>query len=243
MNSLFADVNIKDFGLALISGIVPALIWLWFWLKEDEEHPEPVGLIILTFVTGMIMVIVVLPIQQFVQNHFSDDKLLIVLWAGIEEIIKFGGVYFVALRGNKIREPIDFALFMITGALGFAALENAFFLIEPIAIKEATVSFLTGNLRFLGATLLHAVSSATIGIFLGLSYYQGWFANKIYLLLGISAAIALHSVFNFLIIKNGDQNILKTFAFLWGMAFLTMLLFEKLRQLSHYHLNRLENQT
>jgi RsiW-degrading membrane proteinase PrsW (M82 family) len=242
MEALFGSIDLRTFGIALISGIVPALIWLWFWLKEDADHPEPVGLLALTFIVGMLMVIVVLPIQQLVQEMFSDQKLLIILWAGIEEIIKFGGIYLIALRSKAIDEPIDLAVYMITGALGFAALENAFFLIEPIAIKEATVSFLTGNLRFLGATLLHAISSGVIGIFLGLSYYQGWFAKKLFLLMGITASIALHSVFNFLIIKNGDQNALKTFVFLWAMALLTMLLFEKLRQLSHYHLNRREHQ-
>ena len=30
----------KTLGLSFVGGILPALIWLWFWLKEDKENPE-----------------------------------------------------------------------------------------------------------------------------------------------------------------------------------------------------------
>ena len=40
---------------AISGGILPALIWLWFWLKEDL-HPEPKKAISLTFFFGMLMV-------------------------------------------------------------------------------------------------------------------------------------------------------------------------------------------
>ena len=30
----------KIWALALLEGIVPALFWLWFWLKENKEKPE-----------------------------------------------------------------------------------------------------------------------------------------------------------------------------------------------------------
>jgi RsiW-degrading membrane proteinase PrsW (M82 family) len=42
---------------ALLSGILPALLWLWFWLKEDNLHPEPRSLLIGSFIAGMIVVV------------------------------------------------------------------------------------------------------------------------------------------------------------------------------------------
>ena len=54
----------KILGLALLLGVAPALCWLWFWLREDKEKPEPKGLITIMFIVGMISVIVVLPIQK-----------------------------------------------------------------------------------------------------------------------------------------------------------------------------------
>jgi len=34
----------------LLGGIVPTLLWLWFWRREDRLHPEPRRLILLAFV-------------------------------------------------------------------------------------------------------------------------------------------------------------------------------------------------
>ena len=57
-------VNGKHYLIAFAGGILPALIWLWFWLREDREAPEPRGLIALSFAAGMAVVYFVLPIQK-----------------------------------------------------------------------------------------------------------------------------------------------------------------------------------
>lgn len=226
-----AGIGFNTIFFALIGGIIPALLWLWFWLREDSKKPEPKLLLLLTFLIGMISVFVVLPLQKlFVGLDISED-ILTIIWASIEEIVKFGAVWAIALSSKWADEPIDFAVYMIIGALGFAALENALFLIDPIDLGESTVALITGNLRFLGAMLLHAVSSASIGIMLGLSFYRGWFSKKIYLLIGLGAAITLHSTFNFLIINN-NGSLLNVFSLLWVVTIIVLLMFEQLRKMS-----------
>jgi RsiW-degrading membrane proteinase PrsW (M82 family) len=226
-----AGIGFNTIFFALIGGILPALLWLWFWLREDSKKPEPKLLLLLTFLIGMISVFLVLPIQKlFVGLEIREDVLTIVL-AAIEELVKFGAVWAIAMTSKWADEPIDFAMYMIIGALGFAALENALFLIDPIDLGESTVALITGNLRFLGAMLLHAVSSATIGIMLGLSFYRGWFSKKIYLLIGIGGAITLHSTFNFLIINNSGS-LLNVFSLLWVVTIIVLLMFEQLRRMS-----------
>jgi RsiW-degrading membrane proteinase PrsW (M82 family) len=37
--------------LAFLGGIIPALLWLWFWIKEEENKPEPKGLLAAVFIT------------------------------------------------------------------------------------------------------------------------------------------------------------------------------------------------
>ena len=69
-------------------------------------------------------------------------------------------------------EPIDAVIYMITVALGFSALENALFLSNLISTSSFAQSIITGNSRFLGATLLHVASSAAVGVMIGLSYYK-----------------------------------------------------------------------
>lgn len=226
-----ADLNFKVGVISLLGGLIPALLWLFFWLREDDAKPEPKGLLLLTFLVGMVCVLVVLPIENFFDTLIGNDKLLTVVWAAVEELVKYVAVLFVALKSASADEPVDFAIYLITGALGFAALENALFLIHPIGLGDATVSLLTGNFRFLGAMLLHAMSSGIIGIALGLSFYQHWFMKRIFLWIGILGAITLHTVFNFLII-NHDKGLFGVFSLLWGVTIIVLLLFEQLRQMA-----------
>lgn len=222
----------KILTLAFLGGIIPSLLWLWFWLKEDDKHPEPKILLTIVFIMGMASVVVVLPIQKFIQGIISSPDIQLVLWASVEEILKYLAVLLILYKTNNASEPIDWPIYLITSALGFAALENALFLVKPFSVSEATVALLTGQLRFLGSTLLHTIASGTIGIAIGLSFYMQEFKKKWFLLIGFIVSIALHSAFNFFIIKNDGSNFLKVFAFLWVVTIIVMLLFEKVRRMS-----------
>jgi len=219
-------------ALSLLAGILPTFVWLFFWLREDKERPEPKGLLLLTFFAGMLTVIFVLPFEELARTKIIDDLARTFSWATAEELIKYAAVAFIALKSRQIDEPIDFPIYFITAALGFAALENTLFLLKPFSLNATTEALLTGNLRFLGATLLHAVCSAMIGIGMGLTFYSSWTKKKIGLFVGILAAIILHSLFNFFIIKTGDSgNFFAVFGALWVVTIITMLLFEKLRRM------------
>ncbi len=222
----------KILGLALLGGIVPALFWLWFWLKEENQKSEPGGLVASIFIFGMISIIFVIPIEKFIQTNVSSSIWQTVFWASTEEVFKFLSVVVLLYKADRINEPIDWPVFLITAALGFAALENTLYLIKPITLNQTTVGLLTGQLRYLGSTLLHAVSTGIIGISLGLSFYMGKYIKKFYLLVGLLLAIALHSTFNFFIMKDSGKNFLSILGFLWVVTIIIMLLFEKLRRMS-----------
>src|SRR5574343_193644 len=110
------------FFLAFILGLIPALIWLWFWLKEDVHH-EPAKMITLSFIGGMVAVILVLPLQQIIYDYLKTDEYTpFLLWASLEELFKFIIIYFIALSRRVTDEPIDTIIYMIVGALGVVAL-------------------------------------------------------------------------------------------------------------------------
>ena len=181
---LISFITEYPFVLAFILGLIPALVWLWFWLKEEEKKPEPARLITGVFVFGMITVILVVPIEKFLRTIVSSDTGEIIIWALAEEVIKCLAVLVVLYKNSEIDQPVDWPIYFVTIGLGFAALENTLFLINPLAVGSDTVTLLTGGLRFLGSTLLHAVSSGLIGISLGLSFYMGKIRKKLYLLIG-----------------------------------------------------------
>lgn len=238
MATIFA-IKPEVLFFALAGGILPAILWLWFWLKEDRLHPEPRGMIIRTFILGMLAVPLVLPLEQYIQARYAlFPTIIIMFWAAAEEIFKWAAAYLSALRTKEYDEPIDAVVYLLTAALGFAAMENTFFLVSLISNTDFTVSFINGNLRFIGATLLHVLSSGTIGLFLGLSYYKKWFSRDFFGFLGIIAAIALHTVFNLYImrIENGNtsqemQQILIVFGFVWVAILLLIAGFQKVKSI------------
>jgi protease PrsW len=226
------QLNLTTIAYATISGLLPTLFWLWFWLREDKERPKSVGLIAITFILGMIAVILVVPIQKIFQSNLSDQNVLIAVWAGIEEIAKYLVVALVALHSMYVEKPIDYVMYCIIGGLGFAAMENILFLIKPFTANDTTVSLLTGNLRFLGSTLLHALSTGIVGIALGLSITKQTLVRFFYLIIGLFVATTLHTIFNFFIMNTGGGNLLQVFGFLWVVAVFVIIIIEKLRRMS-----------
>lgn len=225
----------KTLFLAVASGLIPALFWLWFWLRqEDRENPEPIGLIILSFILGALIVFLAIWLEKYSLNFIArGSDFQIILWSAIEELLKFCGVFIIIFRNSNVDEPIDYPVYFIATALGFAALENILYLLNPFDVSGTIVGILTGNLRFLGSTLLHAIASAMIGSALGLSFYLKQY-RAVYLLGGIICAIVLHSVFNFFIMKGSGENFLSVFGFLWVVTIINMLIFEKLKRMGKY---------
>lgn len=228
------------FFLAFIGGLLPALVWLWFWLREDRVSPEPRDLIIATFFAGMASVVVAWLLQKLFQNIFNLEisnnlaglsVIPLVVWASIEEVVKFLAAYFVALTRRENDEPLDNMIYIITAAIGFAALENALFLIQPISESNFIHSIVTGNLRFIGTAPLHIVSSSIIGIMLALSFCKLPSIRRLYIFFGLILAIALHSLFN-LSILNGGGSFIGAFGIVWIGVIVLLLFFEKVKRIN-----------
>jgi RsiW-degrading membrane proteinase PrsW (M82 family) len=217
---------------ALLGGVLPTIVWLRFWLREDSsKNPEPRGLIVLTFIAGMISVVLVLPIENWIYTNFRFTGTTLATIAFVEEFAKYAVVALVAFQTKHIDEARDYPMYLITGGLGFAALENTLFLLEPLTQQDIPMVFFTGNLRFLGATVLHVVASALIGVSIGLAFNKSKNSRRIHAMIGILLATTLHGLFNFFIMKATTQNIITIFGVIWAAAIVILLLFEKLKRM------------
>lgn len=239
------ELDVKVVFFSLIGGVLPALLWLWFWLKEDSKQPEPGSLILIAFLGGMIAVPFTIPFEQAIINIASNIKDtqpdlftsaqlqagIIILWAFVEEMIKFVAIYIVAFKSRFFDEPIDALIYLITGALGFAALENSLYLMGSIVDGGVAVGAINTHLRFLGATLLHIVSSSAIGVAVAFSFYKK--KRRVpFLIIGIIVATALHAIFNLFIIET--QDVLETmvvFSCYWAIVLVLILIFEGVKLL------------
>lgn len=216
---------------AFLGGLLPTIFWLWFWLHEDQLHPEPKKYIILAFIFGVFSALLVLPAEEFLAELIPGTGLLAVgVLASAEEIFKYFGAYFSSLRKKYMDEPIDAVIYLITVALGFAALENSLFLVSALKNDLASIDrlVLIGNMRFIGATLLHTLCSGIIGFFIGFTFYKSKVVKRTALLIGIAVASVLHTLFNFFIIKSGD-NIFVIFLGIWMTIIFLILILEKVK--------------
>jgi RsiW-degrading membrane proteinase PrsW (M82 family) len=218
---------------ALLGGIIPALIWLFFWLREDSKHSEPKLLILRTFVFGMISVLLVLPYQSLVDGRFpGSTALAFLLWAALEETFKFGAAYFGGLRSKEDNEPIDPIIYMITAALGFVALENALFILRPLIDGDVSTSILTINMRFLGANLLHIVSSGLVGAALAISFYRSEGIRVQFVLIALIIATIFHTAFNLLLMSSTDIGSAVAVISVWISVGGLLILFEKAKTIA-----------
>ncbi len=228
--------------LAFIGGIIPALLWLFFWLKEDECknqdtvaymcEPEPKPMLFLTFLTGMLIVPIAILSEKAVYP-FLSGIVLISSWSFIEEILKFFAYWFINGKSKFINEATDPAIYMLTAALGFAAAENALFLYQSLATGVTLDNVFVGQaLRFIGASLLHVGASGVVGIFIGLAFFRGKVFQALGFLIGLALATAIHAIFNNLVVFTNETDAIKVFSFVWVLGLGVIILFERLKELT-----------
>lgn len=217
------------FLFALLAGILPALLWLWFWLREDNLHPEPRALLAISFLMGMIVVVFAIGFEKIAFDFINDQTYRYIAWAAIEEITKFLGIAFILFNSKYMDEPIDAMIYCITVALGFSALENTLFILSPLHEGEFAKGIVTGNMRFIGATLVHTVCSAIIGFSIGIVYYKNAFIKTITVTSGVILAVVLHAGFNLSIINETVTNTLKVFSWVWLSVIILIILFEEVK--------------
>ena len=223
---------------SFFGGLLPTLVWLWFWLKEDP-HPEPRRALFRTLAAGALAVPAALFLEQIAVRAggalgvFAPGVIgpgILVVWALIEEVVKYIAAKKAALDRVVYDEPVDAVIYLITAALGFAAVENTLFLFRAFGETGTLSGIATGNLRFLGATLLHVVASGAVGLALAFSFFHPR-SRRANLAGGLFTATILHALFNILIIKKGDSAIFMIFALLWVAAVATIFFFEKIKAL------------
>jgi protease PrsW len=224
-------------GYAFLGGILPSFIWLYFLLKEDASHPEPKKLIALAFVAGMAAVGLALPLEQYVHTALVGTLPVFTAWALIEELLKYVVAALFILWRHAVDEAPDYVIYMITIALGFAAAENVLFLVTPLSQGDVAIGFFTGNVRFLGSTLLHVIASSSLGFALAFSARSHPAVRMIAAATGLILAIALHTAFNMLIISAGASTTLGAFSLVWTVAVILLATFEVLKyfQYRNFH--------
>ena len=229
--------------LGLITlGVLPSIVWLSIYLKEDD-HPEPNKFIIRVFFLGALSAplaaglefLLIGGVRELAWPAVIVNFLVFFVFIGaVEEYCKYLAVRLGVEGKSVFDEPTDAMIYLIVSGLGFAALENVlalFHFTDRAAAALAGQAFEITALRFLSSTLLHVLASAVVGYHLARSHF---FREKLAVAKGIVIAGFLHGAYNVLTLNSESfQKIgptLSVIALLGIMAIGVNFLFYKLKR-------------
>jgi protease PrsW len=152
------------FVVVVTLGFAPGLFWLWYFLKRDKFDPEPLELVRNSFLLGMAAVFP----AAVLEGMFQVKSFWVVVAAApiVEELCKFYAVYWFIYRKADFDEPMDGIIYAAATALGFASVENVFYLLS--SIKDGTVPLVAVARAFLSVPG-HALFSIMWGFALGMA--------------------------------------------------------------------------
>lgn len=219
-------------------------LWLVFFLSKDK-NPESKKVVLNVFILGMFAAIVAGIIQTKIAGFLNiDGKRELTLFmflfyhfiiiSFVEEFMKFLTVRISIVNHSEFDEPVDIMIYMITAALGFAALENFIYLIRYEGLFGKTIyhyAIYFGFLRFIGATFLHLLSSAVVGFFMALSFLKIK-KRKLFTFIGLLSGTVLHALYNLFIISDRGYNLLLSLLLIIFLAiFIIYYAFWKLKKI------------
>ncbi len=237
------------FLLYIIFGVLPSLTWLFYYLRKDL-HPEPKRMILKNFLYGGLITIPVFLIQISLSELlkklqiftiFTDYQIItdILKWfiviALTEEILKYLVVKLNVFNSYVLDEPLDVMLYMVVVALGFSAVENILYLFSPIDNISFNMiiktTFIISFIRFIGATFLHTLCSATLGYFIAMSFLKTKKMLKL-TTIGIFIAVFLHGLYDFSITTlNPPLNFAIPIIIITGLSIFVIYAFNKTKKM------------
>jgi len=123
--------------LASLAPIIAVILYIYF---KDKFEKEPKKLLLYNFLFGAIVSILISTILYTIsnsilplRNHFSVLEQFIKAFfvvAFIEEFSKYVIVRFYAQPKKDFNEPFDGIIYAVMVSMGFAAVENIFYVME-----------------------------------------------------------------------------------------------------------------
>ena len=188
----------------LLVTILPSILIILFFVYSDKFR-EPRGEIFKVFIYGILITIPAYflnsYLDEFWYNNFKVSEGLIGSFlsaAPVEEGLKLSILYFFVYKMKDFNEPIDGIVYGVTASLGFATLEN-FYYVYLLADYFQTSSMSLAIVRSFSAVPAHAV----FGVFMGYFFMKYVFIKKgDNLLFAFLVPFVLHGCYNLFVVSN-----------------------------------------
>jgi RsiW-degrading membrane proteinase PrsW (M82 family) len=187
-------------AVGLILALIPAVVWLAFFYRQDRLEPEPRTMVIGVFVLGVLVATAAaIPIvdRLFGVGSWLATSPLVHLAGGIlvvgtvQEGLKYLAIRLSVYDSAEFDERTDGIIYGTAMGLGFATALNVGFV-----VGSGGVDLGTGAIRIVLTSLAHASFGGVIGYFLGRQKFETrpiWWMPA-----GVALAATLNGVFFFL---------------------------------------------
>ncbi|MTI59664.1 MAG: PrsW family intramembrane metalloprotease [Firmicutes bacterium] len=181
--------------LSLVS-ILPGILWVWYFYRQDKYDPEPTNLIIRDFLWGIVIVLPASLLESPFGGYVTPQTPLLILFLStifvvglVEEGLKSYTVYRLHYNHPDFDEPVDGIIYGVTVGLGFAAFEN---------LVYATLFGLSVGLsRAVLTSLAHASFTGIFGYYLSKAKEK---QDRSLIWFGFVLVTFFHGLYDFLVI-------------------------------------------
>ena len=178
----------------ILAGVAPGLALLSYFYLRDKYEPEPLSMVIRTFIFGALLIFPISFVEYIfeTENIIRQEMVHFLFSSGIlEEISKWLVLFFIAYRNAEFDEPFDGIVYGVSVSLGFATTENVFYLVAN-GIEHAVA-------RALLPVSSHALFGVIMGFYLGKAKFTE--GNKIkWVLLSLLLPFILHGFYDYILI-------------------------------------------
>jgi RsiW-degrading membrane proteinase PrsW (M82 family) len=226
---------------ALVLPIVPGILWMWLLYRTDIYEPEPPEKVLSTFLLGVASILPAFGLERLAgfaypfleaieQASVSSQATLtealpvalgcFLVIGPAEELAKFLAVRLYIFRDPEFDEPLDGIIYSSAAALGFASLENVFYVIDftgGLHVRWAAL-----GVRSFLALPGHVIFGATWGYALGRRKFDPTYP----VWSRVALAAGLHGLYDFLLIYPPTRPLIVLF-----MAIMVPVLVRQIRAL------------
>jgi len=198
----------------LLLALAPAILLMMYVYFRDKYEKEPVKLILKGILLGAIIIFPVGVVENYITAFGQNlDKIPKAAWDGFvvagatEEAFKYLAVFVLIWRNRNFNEKFDGIVYAVSVSLGFAAIENLFYVFSNISSMQV------GLLRAFTAVPGHTIFGIVMGFYLGMARFTVQ-SRKKYLIRAFTVPWLLHGVYDFLILSGHPVLILIFIPFL-----------------------------
>lgn len=178
-------------AIALAPGVA---IGVYIYLKDHHER-EPLGLLLRSFLFGVLSIFVTLIISLVIEQFITIDEASLseqavhafLIVALVEEFSKFIFVRGILYNNKHFNEPFDGIVYSVMVGMGFATFENILYVING--------GFGTAIMRMFTAVPAHAAFAVLMGFYLGKAKFEH--KKSYYALHALGVATLFHGAYDY----------------------------------------------